>query len=261
MSNDTGHWRWSANPLWENYSSLCQEAYLATQGHNLFIRNHHLKAALYFGIGSIESFLNETMRREMTSCGATEDEIYNALRKPGFAEKLKKWPARLAKQDVSISTDFKELVTYYQDIRNEITHPKRKDHSLYKELDEIKIEEFPALVAEFIIKVIESRKEIFQYWLLGWNQLGMNGDFTYAFLSNNYEFVKLLRIFGYDIPQDATYDEGWQRANMCTFEHYKDLLAILPKDHCQYETSRFPAMPRFCQKWWDEEHIRTCGKR
>jgi len=261
-ANDgSGYWRWNVNPTWENFSSLCQESDTALEAKNKFLRYHHLKAALYFGVGSIESFLNEAMRKKLAKEGIEEEKIHRKLKRTQFGEKLEKWPGELSNPSFFTQNNLADLILVYRELRNEITHPKRRDHSIYRDLDGLDIGELVVLVAEFIVGILEKLQEVFPYWLLGWNFVGMGSEKEKPCLINNQQFLHALGALGFNIPPDVDdMAKIWQERNMSSIEGFRRLKEALAKiNGCQPASQRFPFAPRLCRRWWEAEHVRKCG--
>jgi hypothetical protein len=91
---------WIPDPTWQNFSSLFREATSAQEARTGMERAHHLTAALYAGLSSIEAFLNAKMRSRMSS--QTEEEINDVLRKAEFKTKIRKWPSEILRATKSI---------------------------------------------------------------------------------------------------------------------------------------------------------------
>lgn len=261
MTDQGGHWRWNVNPTWEHFSSLCQESNEAILAPNDFFKYHHIKACLYFGIGSIESFLNESMRKKLHSEDIEEEKIYKKLHFEGFREKVKKWPSVLAQQSITIPEEVVELINDYGDLRGEVTHPKARNHSIYKLLDNVHISNMPIIVAEFIVRVLEACRQTFPYWLLGWNYIGMNGDENWPALINNQQFMYSLYSFGFKVPIPLADEMSkWEAQHMSTLHGFQSLSVNLAKlSRCELKDKRFPKKPRLCKKWWDKDHKKFCG--
>src|SRR6266404_4561189 len=113
---------WAVNPAWQNISSLHREAIAAREAKTGMERSHHLTASLYFGIAALEAFLNQKMRVHLNA--KSEEEIFDVLRKGQIISKLKKWPAELLRKPLNIKDKTLELITMFNDIRGDLTHPK-----------------------------------------------------------------------------------------------------------------------------------------
>ncbi|MBW8725114.1 MAG: hypothetical protein JF625_08190 [Inquilinus limosus] len=72
------------------------------------------------------------MREHMK--GEAEDVIMERLRKPPFREKVSVWPSEIAGREISFEPDFWGFFEQHKQVRDEITHPKRRDHSVYRDL-------------------------------------------------------------------------------------------------------------------------------
>lgn len=249
-------WRWGVDDVWQSYSSMYQEATSASRSQNHIERYHHFSAALLFGGCAVEAFLNAKMRSYYKCELIDEEAIVKRLRYTALREKLERWPAEfgsdpIAEKDINCIGDF-------LDLRNEVTHRKRKDHSLYKELDDANIFIFIDALQRAMVTVYSGLRESFPYWLLGWNYIGMNGDETYPCLLNNQQFKHSLNRFGFRVPAyDADAADAWERANMTSLaglaalkEHvYPRCADIEPR------SERFPLMPRLCKRWWDRNVV------
>lgn len=261
MNDTKGHWRWNVNPTWEHYSSLCQEAQEAISARNDFLKYHHVKACLYFGVGALESYLNEAMRKLMNFHGVEEAEILNKLRKSYFKDKINKWPAELANKSIDIPSDVIDIIRNIGELRGEVTHAKGADHTIYKLLDNVNVLSIPIIIAEYIIRIVEAKGETFPYWLLGWNIIGMNNIDDWPSLDNNPQFMYSLRALGFNVPGFIADDmKRWEIENISSLSGFRKLSELLNKlDHCEYKNSRFPYKPRLCRKWWDKDHTIKCG--
>ncbi len=62
-----------------------------------------------------------------------------------------------------------ELLRLCNDIRCNLTHPKTSGADIYQKLEGIDPEAVVRAVAEYCVRFLEVRREVFPYWLLGWN--------------------------------------------------------------------------------------------
>lgn len=258
MGVEKGVWRWNVNDTWQSFSSMYQEAFLANQATSDFERYHHLSACLLFGGCAIESFLNESMRKKLESDNADEKAIFDKIRYTSIKKKLEEWPTIIC--DALIDDAVQEVILNYLNLRNEVTHRKRKDHSLYAELDQAS----PAIVVEAVQKaylsLFAARKEAFPYWLLGWNYVGFNGDKTHPCLLNNQQLLHSLRIMGFKVPSfDYGAAQAWEKQHMTSAEGFefikRDIFLQAPEIEPRQEM--FPLAPKLCKRWWDKEFIKA----
>jgi hypothetical protein len=235
---------------------MFQEMSFANQSTNDIARYHHLSACLLFGGCAIESFSNANMRKHLKTSGVPETEILKRLRYTALREKLESWPGEicgmtLERRDVEVLLDF-------LDLRNEVTHRKRMDHSLYKELDETIPVHFVEAIQRTFVLLYQGQGGSFPYWLLGWNFVGMNGDHTHPCLINNRQFQHALNHMGFKVPAweyDAA--RAWEEQNMRGIhafmrlrdDYYSKAPDIEPR------SERFPMAPRLCKRWWDRQLI------
>ena len=249
-------WRWNVNDVWQTFSSMHQEIYFAGEAANDFYRHHYLSSALLFGGCAVESFLNSQLRLTLEKT-ANEELIFKRLRRTSFREKLKKWPAEIAGSEVA--TKEVETIMRFLDLRNEVTHRKRRDHSLYNELEAANVKEFLSAIQEVFLTIYFAKSEAFPYWILGWNYVGMNGDASSPCIINNAQFRHSLRAMGYDIPASDYYRaNAWEAEVMKTRKGFKFLQDELFPDAPDIEpqSERFPTKPRLSKRWWDAELIR-----
>lgn len=255
------HWRWNADVTWENFSSLAREAAASCEASSPFHRHHHVKASLYFAVGTLESFLNRAMREHMSQKSADETEVMQKLRGTSFRRKLKDWAPIITGVTIETPASLIEAIETFSALRDEATHPKRRDHSFHRELDSTNIDQVQDAVARFIVMVHENRGSSFPYWLLGWNFIGMNGDVLRPALLNNQQFMHALAHMGFEVPTFlAEPMEEWERNFMRSTAGYEKILCDLQSvQDCQPRDPRFPLMPRLCRRWWDDKHVLSCG--
>lgn len=251
-------WRWNVDDVWQSYSSMFQEASLTHQSRNEIERYHHLSAALLFGGCAVESFLNAKMRAYCKGDGVDEDQVLKRLRYTALREKLKKWPSKFCGTAIP-EVDINGIVDFL-DLRNEVTHRKRKDHSLYKELDETNVHIFVQALQRAMVTVYSGLQESFPYWLLGWNYVGMNGDETHPCLLSNQQFKHSLTRFGFNVPAWEYHAANeWERAYMSNMEGFAVLQAQVYSRCPDIEprSEQFPQIPRLCKRWWDRAVIQN----
>jgi len=250
---------WNQNPTWEHFSSLVQATTDGVAAPNRTVRFHHVKAALYAAIGTIESFLNTTMHGHLKAQGLDADAIREHVRKPTFAQKVKKWPTELAGAKVETPDETLAAIFGWQKLRDEVTHPK-VDHSLYEQLAAVRLETMRLTVAEFIVRLLEARREIYPYWLLGWNFI-TGPEHDEPKLIANQQFIFALGDLGFDVPGPAAHAmEQWEAHFMTSLDGYHALdQALQSIDHCEPREPQFRFAPRLCRKWWDPAHTTVCG--
>lgn len=193
--------------------------------------------------------------------GIAENEIIRKLKNTHLPDKVQKWPKEITRLDMSLSPDFLDLVDNYRKLRNELTHPKANDHSIYRSLDNINIKSLVTLTSEFIVSVTCMCDEAFPYWLLGWNFIGFSMNPSWPCLAHNQQFIFAMNFLGFNVPvYDADRMDLWEKKFMGSLEEFKKLKSVLDgTDRCQPKSNRFPHAPRLCKRWWDYEHTSTCG--
>jgi hypothetical protein len=116
------------------------------------------------------------------------------------------------------------------------------------------------IVAQFVVRVLEQRRALYPYWLLGWNFT--NGpEHNEPKLINNQQFLFAMSRLGFNIPVPASAQmDQWEDHYMASVDGYRALDEALHKiDHCEPCNPRFKHAPRLCRKWWDSAHTGVCG--
>lgn len=162
----------------------------------------------------------------------------------------------VAREEAAFEKSLKSVFARFKDMRNEITHPKNWDHSIYAELDACNPESLVEAVARGIVMLHEAKSMPFPYWLLGWNYVGMNGNSAHPFEGNNGNgFVHSFR--GIFEVSPRCFD--FERDFMTSIRGYEDLKKALDGYPHDIEPfwSNFPLRPRLCRRWWDHAFIRA----
>ncbi len=249
---------WSTDPCWQNFSSLFQEVTATTEASNEIGRYHHMTASLYFGVAALEAFINQKMRLHL-SCSRSEQEILSVLRKGTILDKLKKWPKEILSTEMRVSDSTMQLLSLFNEIRGNLTHPKTDGRDIYARLEEIESESVFLAVAEYMVRFYEAQGVVFPYWLFGWNYLNPRPDSHEIILINNQQFLHSLNGLGFNVPA-WTDGEQWQALNMKSYENYLNIKgAIDAIGHCEKKNDRFPYQPKLCRRWWKQEHHCSCG--
>jgi hypothetical protein len=105
-------------------------------------------------------------------------------------------------------------------------------------------------------------KQIYPYWLLGWNFT--NGPkHNESILIGNQQFLFAMSTLGFDVPvPGAGRIQQWEERFMTSLDGYQALdRGLLKVDHCEPRQPRFRRAPRLCRKWWDPSHTAICGDR
>ncbi|WLT32731.1 hypothetical protein [Geothrix sp. PMB-07] len=251
---------WAINPVWQNYSSLFREAISASEAKTEMERSHHMTASLYFGIAALEAFLNQEMRRYL-SASKSEDEIFETLRRGKIMSKLKKWPTELLGAPLPLDLKTYDLLTVFNDIRGDLTHPKTHGFDIYAKLDDVEPSSVIDSVAEYIVKFHELQKTRFPYWLFGWNYLNPRPDAHEIFIINDQQFANSMKSLGFKVSQAFSSDmDPWLNHHLGSFQGYLSLRkALIGLDRCEPKWDRFPFKPILCRNWWKAEHQHSCG--
>jgi SOS response regulatory protein OraA/RecX len=258
------HWRWNVDPVWENYSGLVEEAWHSQNLQNDFARAQHLRSALTFAPTCLEAFLNRCMREWLEQRNTSEDQIYGKLRNAKFKEKLNDWPAEFCGRRPNIGVSAQrlfDLVADFLDLRNELIHPKAKDHSIYKRLDGLQPQELVSRVSEIIVSICEAKGTAYPYWILGWNFVGFNRDPTWPCVLPPSEFVHTMARMGFLKPSEALDSQAsiaWQTRFLGSSRAFQELRAALrelPYDISPYVDFGWGPVHRLCKRWWDRDLI------
>jgi hypothetical protein len=264
-------WRGNVDPAWESFPSLCESASLAVASRNEFDRNKNLKAALLFSSIALEAFLNRLMRTHLEARQTPEKEIVATLVGPSLTTKLKTWPAKWCALPPT-SSDSDELIASldaYRALRNGITHPKERDHSIYATLERLDAKVLVTTVALTMVALCETRREQYPYWVLGWNFVGFNRDPAQPLLTDAAQFIHALARMGFLRPADALVvdtSRGWQNRWLSSRKGYSELAALLGAYSADIEPwfELIPGAgspPRLCRRWWDRAFILSARPR
>jgi hypothetical protein len=109
----------------------------------------------------------------------SEQEILSVLRKGVILEKLKKWPKEILPTEMRVSDATMQLISLFNEIRGNLTHPKTDGHNIYTHLEEIEPESVFLAIAEYIVRFYEAQEVAFPYWLFGWNYLNPRPDILF----------------------------------------------------------------------------------
>ncbi len=251
---------WIVNPVWQNFSSLYREATAGHEAKTGMERSHHLTASLYFGISSLEAFLNRKMRGHLAAT-KSEQKIYETLRKGKILDKLKKWPELILGKQIGLQDETLELITYFNEIRGDLTHPKTHGHDIYEKLEQIEPRSVIEAVAEYMVRFHEAEGTLYPYWLFGWNYLNPRTTSYEIFIVNEQQFCFSLQALGFQISAAIRSKIApWQAPYLGTYQGYSTLRQMLSEiHHCQPKADRFPLMPILCRRWWMPEHQLKCG--
>lgn len=250
-------WRWNADLAWHYHCSMFYESAMAQEANNDFMRYHHVRSGIYFAVSALEAFLNGHMRRDLEAKGVPEEEIFKKLRHTKIDEKRKKWPSEICGREIAFPDGVGQIFEAYKDIRNETTHPKRRDHSIYPQLEGANPNKLAEAVSVAMVTVYEGLSDPFPYWVLGWNYVGMNNNPAHPNQGNNMNgFFWSLIEMGFQVSSDEI---AWDKLNMVTLQDYHALKDTLDKYPHEIEPYRadLPMRPRLTRRWWDHEFIYT----
>jgi hypothetical protein len=201
---------WATEPVWQNFSSLFREATTAQEAKTGMERSHHLTASLYFGIATLEAFLNQKMRVHLRPT-KSEQEIFDVLRRGRIMSKVKKWPAELVGKPLNLEPATLDLITVFNDVRADLTHSKTPGHDIYARLETVDPISVICTIAEYIARFHEAEGTTYPYWLFGWNYLNPRPDSYEIFLINEQQFCFSLQALGFRIPAAAwAQAQRWQ---------------------------------------------------
>jgi hypothetical protein len=218
---------------------------------------HHKRSSLYYGVGTLESFLNTKMRSHLEG-SSSEEEIFKKLRTVRIDEKIATWPSEICRKEIKLENDFIELFETYKRIRDEVTHPKKVDHGIYVELDQLNPDLLAKNVSRYMVAIFEGENAAYPYWLLGWNYVGMGGNAAHPLQSNNLNgFWWSLKNMNFLVPSNDPTGQKFESKYMKSlagFEVLKSSLDQYPLDIEPF-VSVFPFKPRLTKRWWDVKFI------
>jgi hypothetical protein len=233
---------------------------MAHEATNDFNRYHHVRTLLYFSVCTIESALNAAMRMHMRD--QDEASINEKLRKPRFEEKVRRWPSIISGRKTEFEPDFWNFFDRYKNTRDEITHPKLPDHSIYRDLDKADPLAIRRAIARALVRLYQAQGRSWPYWLLSWNYVGMNADPTFPMESNN------LNGFYWSLPALGVRWNGmgqmsFESEAMSTLAHFDELDGIFCKLSIDIEPINpyFPHRPLLTRRWWDTAFLRESFRR
>ena len=249
-------------PAWQNFSSMCREARTAGEAKTGMEASHHLTATLYFGMSTLEAFLNQRMRLHLK--GAPEENVVEKLRKATFVTKVRKWPEEMLGAPVILRPETLGKLLHYNDARGALTHPRYSDHRDYEPLKILDPMEVVDAVAEYISQFLLAADEPFHYWLWGWNYLSPGKDGHDIALLPATQVVFSMNAIGFPhsfgAPMYAHANDAWRRTHMRGYAAYANVARYLEGiDHCEPKDRRYPHQPKLCRRWWDPAHHATCG--
>jgi hypothetical protein len=193
------------------------------------------------------------MREKLSQDGTNEEGILKKLRKVNLEEKIKNWPSEICDNPLQTPDHIIKTFKIFQGVRNEVTHAKKRDHSIYSDLDQMQPELIVDAVARLIITTLSAKARPFPYWLLGWNYVGFNGNPTHPFEGNNLNgFVHSLRNLGIQFNNYGS-DIIWEEKAMTSMEGFDELKNILTQVTIDTEPQdiRFPQRPLLTRRWWE----------
>lgn len=247
-------------PTWQSFSSMYREAVCARDASSGMEIAHHRVAALYFGIATIECFLNREMTRHQLRLGKDHQEIRNLLfRGRDFKKKIKAWPKEITDRDLSLRSNTLESIEAINDLRGNLTHLKNYWPDTFDELGRIKSMDVVELVAEYIIAFHHAKGELFPYWVWGWNYLCPNKDGYQISLLPYTQFFHSLSSLGYNFPSPRLSDACEQEV-LTNFDGYQKIAQFLrSRDQCEPKWDVAPHQPKLCRRWWEPAHQKSCG--
>ncbi|MCO6187215.1 hypothetical protein [Rhizobium sp. L1K21] len=255
--SESGYWRWNTNITWHYFSSVGISAASAREATSEFMRDHHIRTLLYFSECTIESALNSAKRNSMS--GEPEEAIFRTLRWGSLRDKATKWPSEIAGREISFEPDFWQFFDHFKNVRNEVTHPKRHDHSIYADLDKADPTTIEKAIARALVTLYSAQKKPWPYWLLSWNYVGFNGDKTAPFESNNLNgFFHSLPALG--IRWHGASQMCFEQEGMSTLANFDELDAVMKKVTLDIEPPNkiFTDRPRLTRRWWDLSFLQSC---
>lgn len=252
---------WVLEPTWQNFSSMYREAVCAHEANSGMEIAHHRMASLYFGISTIECMLNREMTRYQLGQGMEHNEIHELLRKSEFKKKIKSWPQIISGKELPLRRGTLPHLLAINDLRGHLTHLKNYWPETFDDLKQTDPMQVVELVAEYIIALFQTKGELFPYWVWGWNYLSPSRDgYQIALLPYTQTFHSL-RSLGFKFQQQSSYGAD-RRAEeiLADFDGYQKVASFLRScDRCEPKWELAPHQPKYCRRWWDTAHQKSCG--
>ncbi len=258
-----GHYRWNVDPVWENLSSVFEEAHHAREAPNNYVRYKHIRSLLSFAAIGLEAFFNQLIRKRMSERGESNTKIKDFLNM-SLRKKANDWLSNEYQCETEFATsELYGIFEEYHKLRQVITHPKDIDHSAYLELDRIDPECVVLSIQDTLLQVHETIQESYPYWLLRWNFVGFNRDPAQPFLSNVAQFrhsLARMKLINAADACDYSRANDWEQRWMFDQEGFRKLSSLLGTypDEIEPWIELIPGLgspPRICRKWWDREYI------
>ena len=254
---------WVLEPTWQNFSSMYREAVCAQEATTGREISHHRMAALYFGIATLECFINRKMTRHDLLLDVDHNEIYKKLRNPkvGLKEKLETWPEIITGNRLALKPETLPRILAINALRGQLTHLKNYWPEIFDDLGQTDPIEVVDLVAEYIIAFYRAKGELFPYWVWGWNYLNPSRDGYEIALLPYTQFFYSLKALGYRLESNAMYGiEAREQEILSSFEGYEKVADFLRNlDQCEPKWDRAPYQPKLCRRWWEPAHQQSCG--
>lgn len=254
---------WVLEPTWQNFSSMYREAVCAQEASSGMEISHHRMAALYFGIATIECFINREMTRHKLRLGKEHGEIHDLLSKRyfHFKEKIKKWPKEITRRELSLRPNTLESIVAINELRGNLTHLKNYWPDTFDKLGRINPMDVVELVAEYIIAFHHAKGELFPYWVWGWNYLCPNRDGYQISLLPYTGFFHSLNSIGYRFQSQSSCLGGDREQEiLADFDGYQKVAKFLRShDQCEPKWDVAPHQPKLCRRWWEPAHQKSCG--
>lgn len=255
-----GIWRFDSDLTWHYHASMVRECFNIAATRVKFSRYHHVRTFIYYAICVLESALNAEMRRHEQDTKSEED-IYKKLWNTKLDKKVRSWPSEIFSEEATFDDRLFASLAQTKNVRNEVTHPKRHDHSIYLELDDIarSANDICLQISLALAQIAEWRGDPFPYWLTGWQLVGEIGNPTEVVCgSNGNSFVYSLRSLGYrDKRVEGLPLSEWEEKLMSSARDFLSMNEALTT--CQHDIEPFcpsmPKKPRLCRKWWDHDLI------
>ena len=247
------YYRWNVDPAWHHHVAMTQEAQLAFEAPSEFSRYYHSRLCLFGAVGLVETSLNKIMRARMEGEGSTEREILKKLKEVPLGLKLERWLPSFFDKPIDVPDAVASTLRLTIEMRNEITHPKQRDHSIYKALDGLSPVATADLVSQFIADIQVREYGEYGYWLLGWNYVGSVSNPWEVSWSNSHQVYWAMLYFGFRFPVGYD-DRRFVREHFKSVEGFLKLRDILGKEGVpaiEPFDAQFPIRPRLTRRWWD----------
>lgn len=252
-------WRLDIDPVWEAYNRIFFSYKRSNSESENYLRRLYRSHFIVFSYSFIDALTSKILI-ENFKISKTKLKDFKHLK--AKVECLDKY-----KPEAQALSAYERFWDNIEWLRNELVHPKRRDHLASMELDNLDIDDRIARLNIYSIRAYEIAGVEFPYWLTGWNVVNSmtSGSVDQGIVvSNNTQFKVFIRGIGW---RDALYNyqpiEIVQ--NYLVGEAiYQNLMSFLSTVGFQTQPLPndigFSLMPLWSKEWWDRNAMEELRK-